>query len=115
MQKFDGKGSKYSIRPGGIQESSKTFTRVETKLGILGPPLEAPGTQGGKGTILQGLSIGDSYIENWNRIILRDLNQVSAEEVWALGKKLGISYEGDEGEVLQCLQAMEAHDNSTMR
>ncbi|GAB4852384.1 hypothetical protein Ancab_016576 [Ancistrocladus abbreviatus] len=64
---------------------------------------------------LQGLSIGDSCIENRNRLILAELEQVQAEEVWAIGKQLGLSYEGDEAEVLQNLRAMDARDTRCRR
>ncbi|GAB4857315.1 hypothetical protein Ancab_015223 [Ancistrocladus abbreviatus] len=55
-------------------------------------------------------SIGDSSIQNRNRVILENLNPMSVEEVWDMGKQLGFSYAGCEKEILECLNEIEAQD-----
>ncbi|GAB4827116.1 hypothetical protein Ancab_034003 [Ancistrocladus abbreviatus] len=52
-------------------------------------------------TVLFGISIRDSNIENRNRVILGTMNQVSAEEIWEVGKRLGVHSEEEDRHVVQ--------------
>ncbi|GAB4833162.1 hypothetical protein Ancab_031407, partial [Ancistrocladus abbreviatus] len=61
-------------------------------------------------------SISDSNIHNMNRLILEkdgmEIDHVRAEEVWAIGRALGISYDGNEQELLQRITNMEKRDKA---
>ncbi|GAB4825992.1 hypothetical protein Ancab_008861 [Ancistrocladus abbreviatus] len=61
-------------------------------------------------------SISDSNIHNMNRIFLEkdglEIDHVRAEEVWAIGRALGVSYDGNEQELLQRITNMEMRDKA---
>ncbi|GAB4837208.1 hypothetical protein Ancab_002114 [Ancistrocladus abbreviatus] len=61
-------------------------------------------------------SISDSNIHNMNRIFLEkdgmEIDHVRAEEVWAFGRALGVSYDGNEQELLQRITNMEMRDKA---
>ncbi|GAB4832425.1 hypothetical protein Ancab_006442, partial [Ancistrocladus abbreviatus] len=82
---------------------TKTKNRTSRKTGVQ----HEGGSDGGE---IQRLSISDSCIENRNRVILQMVNSVPAEETWEVGRKLGISYNGDEKDVVDRLKDMEARD-----
>ncbi|GAB4837046.1 hypothetical protein Ancab_039548 [Ancistrocladus abbreviatus] len=61
-------------------------------------------------------SISDSNIHNMNRLFLEkdglEIDHVRAEEVWAIGRALGVSYDGNEQEVLKWITNMEKRDKA---
>ncbi|GAB4826153.1 hypothetical protein Ancab_009020 [Ancistrocladus abbreviatus] len=59
---------------------------------------------------ITGISIGDSGIQNMNRLFLTDLGDMSAKEIWEASKSLGAMFEGDENEIIQKIQQMEERD-----
>ncbi|GAB4849253.1 hypothetical protein Ancab_004062, partial [Ancistrocladus abbreviatus] len=60
---------------------------------------------------LTRISIGDSGIQNMNRLIINGLKDLSVEDIWAVGKTLGAESCRDESEVSKHLKAMEDRDN----
>ncbi|GAB4825526.1 hypothetical protein Ancab_008400 [Ancistrocladus abbreviatus] len=56
------------------------------------------------------ISIGDSGIQNMNRLFLTNLEGMSAKKIWEASKSLGATFEGDEIEIIQKIQQMEERD-----
>ncbi|GAB4829129.1 hypothetical protein Ancab_018793, partial [Ancistrocladus abbreviatus] len=59
--------------------------------------------------VLSGISLKDSNIENRNKVILKTLNQVSAEEIWEVGKQLGVRAEEPDWVVVQRIAKAQKH------
>ncbi|GAB4846414.1 hypothetical protein Ancab_025419 [Ancistrocladus abbreviatus] len=69
----------------------------------------------GEGNLV--FSMSTSQIQNMNeRIFLEkdglEIDYVRAEEVWAIGRALGVSYDGNEQELLQRITKMEMRDKA---
>ncbi|GAB4852203.1 hypothetical protein Ancab_016395 [Ancistrocladus abbreviatus] len=50
---------------------------------------------------LTGITIEDSGIQNMNYLIINGLEDLSAEDIWAVGKTLGVESFRDESEVIK--------------
>ncbi|GAB4839489.1 hypothetical protein Ancab_029013 [Ancistrocladus abbreviatus] len=60
---------------------------------------------------LTELSIGDSSIQNMNKLFLQNIKN-EATEIWKVGKQLGVSFEGRDEEVIAHLCQLETRDLS---
>ncbi|GAB4861746.1 hypothetical protein Ancab_037001, partial [Ancistrocladus abbreviatus] len=60
---------------------------------------------------ISGTSIGDSSIQNRNRVLLLQ-RELTAEGVWDVGKWLGAAYAGDEANVLARIRSLEDRDKA---
>ncbi|GAB4858623.1 Chitin synthase, class 2 [Ancistrocladus abbreviatus] len=60
---------------------------------------------------LIGITIGDSGIQNMNHLIINGLEDLSAEDIWVVGKTLGAESCGDKSEVIKHIKAMEDRDH----
>ncbi|GAB4833578.1 hypothetical protein Ancab_031821 [Ancistrocladus abbreviatus] len=57
-----------------------------------------------------GNSITDSNVANMNRLFIQRQAQASAVEAWEFGRKLDVSYDGEETEIINRLIMMEERD-----
>ncbi|GAB4840736.1 hypothetical protein Ancab_021499, partial [Ancistrocladus abbreviatus] len=60
----------------------------------------------GEDVEISGMSIRDSNIENMNRLFLAKLNYVTVEEIWEVGKYLGVQSSEDDHVVVQRIQKL---------
>ncbi|GAB4838647.1 hypothetical protein Ancab_028191 [Ancistrocladus abbreviatus] len=60
--------------------------------------------------VIEG-SISDSNIANMNRLFLQKVQKMSVVEIWDIGQRLGVVFEGEEGILLAWLDNMEARDS----
>ncbi|GAB4829192.1 hypothetical protein Ancab_018856, partial [Ancistrocladus abbreviatus] len=70
--------------------SKKLKTHSKSKARVLKGDSSAAPSRREVESLLSGILIGDSNIENRNRVILGTLNHVTAEEFWAVGKRLRV-------------------------
>ncbi|GAB4840946.1 hypothetical protein Ancab_021706, partial [Ancistrocladus abbreviatus] len=59
---------------------------------------------------ITGNSIGDSIIQNMNKLIKNNLEELSAKAIWEVSKTLGTVFRGDESKVMKQIKAMEDRD-----
>ena len=60
-------------------------------------------------------SISDTDIVNCNRLFWMRNSSTEANRIWNLGKQLGITFTGDENQILEQLQKMEERDSKIKR
>ncbi|GAB4846672.1 hypothetical protein Ancab_025678 [Ancistrocladus abbreviatus] len=72
--------------------------RSKVRVGKSKPAKVKPTTEIGEEDRLTGITIEDSGIQNMNRLIINGLEDLSAEDIWAVGKTLGAETSGDESE-----------------
>ncbi|GAB4835167.1 hypothetical protein Ancab_000076 [Ancistrocladus abbreviatus] len=84
--------------------------RSKVRVGKRKPAKVKPTTEIVEDDRLTGITIGNSGIQNMNRLIINGLEDLSAADIWAVGKTLGAEASGDELEVIKHLQAMEDRD-----
>ncbi|GAB4858694.1 hypothetical protein Ancab_010168 [Ancistrocladus abbreviatus] len=60
-----------------------------------------------------GDSLSDGNIVNMNRIIVQSHDKLGIAEIWDIGKQLGLSYLGDDAEIIQRIQILEDQDKNT--
>lgn len=58
--------------------------------------------------------ISDSAILNCNRLVIEKNNFESAKKIWELGKEIGITYGGNENELIAKLVEMETRDKASL-
>lgn len=56
------------------------------------------------------MSVSDNIIKNCNRLIFDKLSMESARKCWEIGKKSGVSFDGDEEFVIHKILEMEERD-----
>lgn len=67
---------------------------------------------GSKGDTVERMSISDNQIKNCNRLALEKLSKEAATKTWDLGKSFGVTYQGDEEEVIGNIIEMEERDRN---
>ncbi|GAB4861045.1 hypothetical protein Ancab_036204 [Ancistrocladus abbreviatus] len=100
--------SHYTEQPPAKTSSIKGRSKV--RVGKSKPAKVKPTMEIGEDDRLTGITIGDSGIQNMNRLIINGLEDLSAADIWAVGKTLGDEASGDESEVIKHLKAMEDRD-----
>ncbi|GAB4852613.1 hypothetical protein Ancab_016827 [Ancistrocladus abbreviatus] len=94
-------GLKKKIKPKITKKAKKKMTSPAEK-GQGGLRRERSSAGGMKGSDqLSGVSIGDSNIENMNRVIMQKMKTEEATTIWDIGKRLGVQSSEDEQEVIQ--------------
>lgn len=56
-------------------------------------------------------SIDDSHVRSVNKLLLKDGNHV-AEKIWEIGKKMGVTFLGDDVEMVNRIEELEARDTT---
>ncbi|GAB4828327.1 hypothetical protein Ancab_035323 [Ancistrocladus abbreviatus] len=105
--------SHYTEQPPANTSSIKGRSKV--RVGKRKPAKVKPTTEIGEDDRLTGITIGDSGIENMNRLIINGLEDLSAANIWVVSKTLGVEASGDESEVIKHLKAMEDRDQLQWR
>ncbi|GAB4850275.1 hypothetical protein Ancab_029573 [Ancistrocladus abbreviatus] len=93
-----------------LANTSSIKGRSKVRVGKRKPAKVKPTTEIVEDDRLTGITIGDSGIQNMNRLIINGLEDLSAADIWVVGKTLGAEASGDESEVIKHLQAMEDRD-----
>lgn len=57
-----------------------------------------------------GLSVSDVTIRHCNNLILKKMSTKAAKTTWEIGKRTGVTYNGDEEEILDKIKGMEDRD-----
>ncbi|GAB4856584.1 hypothetical protein Ancab_014501, partial [Ancistrocladus abbreviatus] len=104
VSKAKNKGGSLSRRKGVLPPQQKRRARRGKLVGKKALPSPVP-------TQITGISIGDSNIQNMNKLFLQKI-QEEATDIWKMGKQLGVSFPGDYLEVIDHLGQLEIRDIS---